>query len=668
MAKILFVLYSEIDKNLVYKTIEEHNQYFDKLLSYEDDTNLEIEFLSYDENLDISRFNTDIIVARGLLALRYKKKYKNISIVNFPVTTDDVISSIRVLQKYNIINDPIALVVGTGDMSYQANRASEIFQIPIIPFDYSKLSLSNVDLSGFLDDLSLKGYKYIIGGLRTVKLASQKGFMSSLLGHGRESLWIALTAAKHAARIQHMERERAAHFKTILNSSREGIISTDVNNNVIYINSSAEKMLELDAGSFIDASLEKIISDPQFMAIMQNKKEYTDELVKLKNNEIVLNKVGISLGNKMTGNVVTLEKISNLQNTKTKIRSKLYHRGLNAKYSFSDIIGESNVLKSTIEKAQTFANVLSNILIIGNSGTGKELFAQSIHNFSSRKNGPFVAVNCAAIPENLIESELFGYAGGAFTGANKEGKQGYFELAHEGTIFLDEVSEIPLNLQVKLLRVIQESEIMRIGANKIIPVDIRIICATNKDLKSLVKEGNFREDLYYRLSVLCLHLPPLHERGQDILLLANHFIQKYSSTFLKHVPVLSPEAESLFLNYPWDGNVRELYNICTQLVVLNATGILSAEEVYAILPSSVGTHRKDYIEPEPISANKTSLQYLQAEKNSALKQAEKKLIMKALAESNYNKTKAALLLSMSRTTLWKKLKEYNINLESFISN
>lgn len=297
-------------------------------------------------------------------------------------------------------------------------------------------------------------------------------------------------------------------------------------------------------------------------------------------------------------------------------------------------------------------------MVIGNTGTGKELFAQSIHNYSSRKNGPFVAVNCAAIPEKLMESEFFDYAGGAFTGASKEGKIGFFELAHEGTIFLDEISELPLNLQGKLLRVIQESEVMRIGHDKVIPINIRIICATNKDLKLLVNEGKFREDLYYRLCVLQLHLPSLRERELDILLLANHFIIQYASTFSKNNLLLSPEAQKLFLSYSWDGNIRELRNICEQLVVLNETGMISGQEVSAILPIKVNEEIEEpCISELPLSKNPSSDR----------KQYEKNLIINTLKECAYNKTKAASLLSMSRSTLWRKLKEYNIECKATIT-
>ncbi|MDF2522450.1 MAG: sigma54 specific transcriptional regulator, Fis family [Clostridiales bacterium] len=250
-----------------------------------------------------------------------------------------------------------------------------------------------------------------------------------------------------------------------------------------------------------------------------------------------------------------------------------------------------------------------------------------------------------------MESEFFGYASGAFTGASKEGKPGYFELAHEGTLFLDEISEIPLDLQGRLLRVIQESEVMRIGHDKIIPVNVRIICATNKDLKPLVAQEKFREDLYYRLAVLRLRLPSLYERGQDLLLLAKYFIKHYSATLSKNDIILSPKAERLFLSYSWEGNIRELRNVCEELVVLNETGMISEQEVSNLLPVS------DYTENKNPSASKLRLSKSLSDERMHF---ERDLIIKALIENNYNKTKVASLLGIDRSTLWKKLKDYNI--------
>ncbi|OAA90730.1 sigma 54-interacting transcriptional regulator [Clostridium ljungdahlii] len=657
MSKILFIVPKKEIKTIVYNFIEEYKDYYGPIFNEKEDSEIEIISSLSIEKTNLLIYNADIFVARGATAMKLKKLYPNIPVVEIPVTTMDLVSSIITLQKENINNDPIALV-GFGNISYQAHAASKLCKTHIVPFHFYYKNTDAEYISMLLDKISSKGFRYIIGGVRILTIAKQKNFISTFLNWECEAIWVAIREAEHIAGIRRKERERAAHFETILNHSYEGIISTDVNNKIIHINSSAGKILNIDTSSCIGTNMEKIISNSKFVTMLNNKQEYSNELFKTKNGSIILNKTSASLENEMIGNVITFQNVDSVHNTEFKIRTKLHHKGLIAKYSFTNIIGKSPILKETIKKAKIFAKAPSNVLIVGATGTGKELFSQSIHNYSSRKNGPFVAVNCAAIPENLIESEFFGYVRGAFTGASKEGKMGFFELAHEGTIFLDEISEIPLNLQGKLLRVIQENEVMRIGDDKVIPINIRIICATNKDLKLLVKQGEFREDLYYRLCVLQLKLPSLRERGQDILLLTNHYIYEYASTTSKNNPILSPEAQKLFLNYSWDGNIRELRNICEQLVVLNETGIISEQEVSTILPITTNNDKKTPSLLEPYSSNDLSAQR---------KHFEKDLIIKALKESNYNKTKAASLLGMNRSTLWKKLKEYNIEFKTTIS-
>lgn len=650
MAKILFVVPTEKMKEMVYKTIEEHETYYKFITDEEEDFQIEVIVNLSADIINNKVYNADIFVARALTAQELKKQYRDIPIVEIPITATDVVLSLREMQEKYTIKEPVALI-GFSDISHQADNASKICNTTIKAFNYYRYGLTPDKLSTLLDDLFQEGFRYVIGGLSATRLAAQKGFISMFIESGRESIWLAITQAKHIARIRRMERERAAYFETILNYSREGIISTDINNKVIHINSSAEKILNDNTSVCVGSSLEKVIPDPRFTSILYSEREYSDEVFNLKNYQIVLNKIPIPLGNEVIGNVITFQNVINVQNTEIKIRNKLYKKGFAAKYSFSDIIGESEVLKESIKKAKVFAEVPSNILIVGETGTGKELFSQSIHNYSKRKKARFVAVNCAAIPENLMESEFFGYVGGAFTGASKEGKAGFFELAHEGTIFLDEISEIPLNLQGRLLRIIQESEIRRIGDDKIIPINVRIICATNKDLKVLVSQGKFREDLYYRLSVLKLNIPSLRERGRDIIILANNFIKDYSRSFDKNNIVLSDFAQKIFLNYKWEGNVRELGNICEQLVVLNETGIISEKELLTVLNISDTINKSEKLEIEHDTLGDVHLQR---------KQFEKDLIIQALKQSDYNKSKAAELLHMNRSTLWRKLKEYNI--------
>lgn len=330
------------------------------------------------------------------------------------------------------------------------------------------------------------------------------------------------------------------------------------------------------------------------------------------------------------------------------MRKRLRNRGHLAKYDFHDILGESEKIRASIEKARRFGRVDATVLIYGETGTGKEFFAHAIHNASSRRNGPFIAVNCAAVPENLLESELFGYAEGAFTGAKRGGKKGLFETADGGTIFLDEISEMSDKLQTRLLRVLQEYEIMRLGDDRVITVDVRVIAATNRDLRKMVAEKLFRADLYYRINVLTLVIPSLRERREDIPVLVGHFLQVFNKKFQKNIKGVERQGIDLFYTHDWPGNIRELQNIMERLVILTdgdyIPAELVAESLYTSLegyPVETARQEKPGTSPEPQS----------------LSRLEEKAIRDTLAAVKGNKKQAAAILGVSRTTLWRRLKK-----------
>ncbi|TVQ16677.1 MAG: PAS domain-containing protein [Bacteroidetes bacterium] len=329
------------------------------------------------------------------------------------------------------------------------------------------------------------------------------------------------------------------------------------------------------------------------------------------------------------------------------------YTGMKAHYTFSDIIGSSDNMKRLIDFAEKISDSPSTVLINGESGTGKEVFAQSIHNASSRRDAGFVAVNCGAIPEALFESELFGYDDGAFTGARKGGKPGKFELANGGTLFLDEVGEMPPDMQVKLLRVLQEEVVTRVGGNKTIPVDVRIIAATNKDLKTLVDEKKFRLDLFYRLSVIPLKIPALRERGEDIRTLIEFFLGTKAFKLKKNIPRLDKEIYQLLMRYEWPGNVRELENFIEKTVNLDGAIMLDVEDEEAF--------RKKYLNPEAYHPGNELAGPLSTSIRS-LAELEKDAIQNALNQLNGNKTQVAKMLGIGRNTLYLKAKQYGITL------
>jgi transcriptional regulator with PAS, ATPase and Fis domain len=309
-------------------------------------------------------------------------------------------------------------------------------------------------------------------------------------------------------------------------------------------------------------------------------------------------------------------------------------------------------MKECIEKALQYAYTDSTILIIGESGTGKEMFAQSIHNASSRNNQPFVAINCAALSQNLIESELFGYEEGAFTGAKVGGKPGYFELAHNGTLFLDELGLLPLNVQVQLLRVIQERQVLRIGGTKLIPINIRIIAATNSNLLSAVEKGTFRHDLYYRINVLNISIPPLRQRIDDIPLLVQHYLTLYNAQYNKSIKSFSDNFIKSFQKHDWKGNVRELMNYLMRIVILSESECLTEED---IIKSEIklSFNNKTEKKVSHIISDKDNINLLP----DTLKSMENEIIQWYIKKYNGNKSMVCDALNISRTTLWKKLKE-----------
>lgn len=307
------------------------------------------------------------------------------------------------------------------------------------------------------------------------------------------------------------------------------------------------------------------------------------------------------------------------------------------KYSYHNIIGKSPKMRRVYELIETVSRTNTTVLIQGETGTGKELVARAIHFASERRNNPFVVVSCVNIPETLLESELFGHEKGSFTGAIST-KKGKFEIAHKGTLFLDEIGDLPFQLQAHLLRVLQEKEFTRIGGNEIIKVDVRVISATNKNLWTEVREGRFREDLFYRLNVITIEIPPLRERREDILLLANHFLKKFCEENKKEINGFSKKVVDFFMSYEWPGNVRELENFIEHAVVVCSSKIIDIDD----LP----------ITSRPSVPSKYSLK--------SLKEVEKEHIENVLEETRWNISKAASILGISRLTLYNKIKEYNI--------
>lgn len=437
------------------------------------------------------------------------------------------------------------------------------------------------------------------------------------------------------------------YMKTVIENVDKGIMIVDTHGKIININELGLNILDKRNHNLINEDINHIIPNFQNVVdkISKNNKPITKE-IKLSHASKYKTEVtfkGIKHNEKVIGIVATLTRL------------KEENKGNNftgAFFTFNDIIGESDAIKNVITNCKIIANSPSTVLIQGESGTGKEVLAQSIHNYSLRKNNKFIAINCGAIPANIIESELFGYEDGTFTGGKKGGRIGKIELANGGTLFLDEIGEMPLDMQVKLLRVLQEGRVTRLGGSKEIAVDMRVIAATNKDLKKEVKRGKFREDLYYRLCVIPIKLPPLKERKGDITKLIEYFLNMKSIKLDKDIPVISKELYNKLLRYNWPGNIRQLENSIENIVNLNGELSVDIIDEYEEKGSTNLTIDNQEIIEENIK-----------EKSFNLEEIEKRTIINAIDSNKHNMTKTAKALGISRNTLYLKIKKYNIDVK-----
>ncbi|WP_456324540.1 sigma-54 interaction domain-containing protein [Desulfonauticus submarinus] len=439
--------------------------------------------------------------------------------------------------------------------------------------------------------------------------------------------------------------KKILNTESILESISDGVFTVDKNWRITYFNRAAEEITGIkrqDALGRLCAEVFRSNMCETECALRQTLK--TGKPIIGKSGYIIDfegNKIPISVSTAVLkdekGNIIggaeTFRDLSELESLRQELQGR---------YRVGNLISRSPKMQQIFEILPAIAESSSTVLILGETGTGKELIARTIHQLSPRQKQPFVAINCGALPENLLEAELFGYKKGAFTGATKD-KLGRFVLAHKGTLFLDEVAEMPLSIQVKLLRVLQDKTIEPLGSTSSKKIDVRILAATNKNLKEMVEKKEFREDLYYRLNVIRLELPPLRERKEDIPLLVEHFIQRYKKLEQKPITGISTEAISLLLAYHWPGNIRELENVIERAFILCPKGEINTqhlpEEILSLAP-------KIKIKQQNLKQNK--------------EQIEKELILKTLKKHNYNKIATAKELGIHKTTLFRKLKKFNI--------
>ncbi len=523
-------------------------------------------------------------------------------------------------------------------------RIRELLGVPFLHLTYESLG----ELWSQLERARELGVGVVVGtGACIPPRAGRLGMTGVVVESSPVAVRQAMARAMEIARARQTDRARSRLLQTVIDHTGVGVLVTRADGRLALCNRVAERLLLLDKKEALGRLPRELDLPRRIVEILEGPAGY-GFLCELRDTQLVVNKIAVEDQREGTPasagcHVFTLQPVRKIQQLEQKIRRELAQKGLVARFTFEDVVGRSPLLKRVVQRARRYAAFDSTVLITGESGTGKELFAQSIHNASPRRQGPFVAVNCAALPENLLESELFGYEEGAFTGARRGGRVGLFELAHGGTIFLDEIGSITPALQARLLRVLQERCVMRLGGDRVIPVDVRVIAATNKSLSEMVGTGQFREDLYYRLDVLRLDLPPLRERREDVPVLAEFFAREATQRLGCPLPEIRPGTWELLASYDWPGNARELQNFIERLVILCSERPDRAEDLLRELLAEKQGDKGPVEEGERMVIRLGSLADIERQVMEYLR-----------VRYGGNKSVVARVLGISRTTAWRR--------------
>ena len=582
----------------------------------------------------IREHGVKVIIARGATADFLKRKL-DIPIIKIDVTNFDIVKSLMEAKKVD--NTIIFIDHVENENRIDLNTIKDILNINIILKQYKNEN----EITSHINDVAVANEQIPIVGTAEcmAQTARSIGIHSFIVLSQTDSMTESLLKAKESLEYFSKAAMKEKHLESIISYAFDGVISTDSDGIVTVCNDVAAKHMGIGAENIIGSNF-KNIQLVLFKKLVGDYKTASKKIIKNGSQKYVLNRV--CLGEKSM--VITFQEAESILLTDNEIRSELHHRRFYAKYEFEDIIFQSDKMKKTIELAKAYAKPESNILIYGESGTGKELIAQSIHNESKRKKGPFIAVNCAALPENLLESELFGYEEGAFTGAKKGGKPGLFEMAHGGTIFLDEIGDISPALQARLLRVLQEKEVRRIGGERIITVDIRVLSATNKNLLKSIENEEFRSDLYYRLNILHINLPALRDRREDIDLLTDNLLMKHNG----NANLISNSTRKMLNDYNWPGNIRELENFIERTIAVGS----HYEGQISDLLGWQSSH--DFTQDR----NEEFGEYLKI-RVSSMEDMENQILDTLIASCEGTRSELADQLGISRTTLWKRTNKVN---------
>lgn len=578
--------------------------------------------------------DVDVLVARGATAEIIMKSPVMTPLVEIPVSGQDLAKVLReAKQRTGLPRPRIAL------MAFPAiQRDLEVFASLL------DINLDIYDVKGDTRDMERQvvrakrdGADIIVAGSVSSRIACEHGLPSIHLDPGDVSLRTALLEAKKVAYARRLDKAKTQRFRAVMESSRDGILVADAAGTILTANVAARRILGLSFDPEGKAVLD-ILPVPALDVCLRDGGALQDEIVPFGDGSLLVSATPTRVDEKSAGAVLVVQPPSAIAALETKIRKSRYGKGLVGCYRFADILGASPQMRDTLNLARRYAASVGSVIINGETGTGKELLAHAIHAESASGQGPFVAVNCGALPPALLESELFGYEEGAFTGARRKGKPGMFELAHTGSIFLDEITEMDHYGQTRLLRVLQERNIMRLGGDAYIPVSVRVIVATNRNLREEARAGRFREDLFYRLNTLRISIPPLRDREGDIAYLARIFAKNCREKHGRHLKLMPPVLARLE-KHDWPGNVRELIAVIDRLAIIAARDTPTVEETETAL----------------------DLWCSGAESPAALGGApERRRIVETLAQTGGNLNKAAALLHMHRSTLHRKMRSLGL--------
>ena len=560
-----------------------------------------------------------VVISRGGVAEEIKQ-IPGRTVVEVTTSFNDILAAVASLDAQGMRR--IAVVM-RGNILFETPQNFSLSGLDILVRPCDTYEESEATVRSLAQTKKVDG---IAGCRYAVRVAQEVRIPNAYVDTSEKSIEKAIDDALKILDAKRKESLQLERLEAVIENIDEGVVVLDEQDRPAFFNDEAN---DLFRGSL----------HTDFAEVMGTElKEYAGErLVTIQGRKALFRMVPVGMRNRRENTVLIFHEAEAISKQEQKVRSSLYQKGFYARIRFPDIRTESERMKEIIARAEKFARTNANVLILGETGTGKEGMAQSIHNASHRAKKPFVSVNCASIPPSLIESELFGYVEGAFTGARRAGKKGLFELADGGTIFLDEIAELPLDIQGRLLRVLQEREIMRVGDDRIIALDIRMICATNKDLRALVAENKFREDLYYRVNVLKVQLPPLRERREDILPLLRHYFSRYAPQE-DFDQFIQKHLQERLLAYDWPGNIRELRNIAEVFASLGDAAPDAAQ-----LDELLGAHRAS-----------TTRDTIEIPLGLSIKEVELALIERMLETHTPDETCAAL--GISRVTLWRRLR------------